>query len=122
MPQTGLTYYIDTATGRISSMVDTSDALLQSVFKALDTEKYGYEIYGWTYGLDMEPFIGQELDYIKTNLKQYIEDCLLVDDRIISIQNFNVELQDIDSCLTTFDIESTEGYITGVTKEFNYGK
>lgn len=120
MPQTGLTYYIDSNTGRITSMVNNADALVQSIYKALDTEKYGYDIYGWTYGLDMDPFVGQDLDYIQTNLPKYIEDCLLQDDRIISINNFNIQQQDIDSCLITFDIDSTEGYITGITKELNY--
>lgn len=121
MPQTGLTYYIDSNTGRITSMVNNADSLVQSIYKALDTEKYGYDIYGWTYGLDMEPFVGQDLDYIQTNLPKYVEDCLLQDDRIISINNFNVQQQDIDSCLITFDVDSTEGYITGITKELNYG-
>lgn len=121
MPQTGLTYYIDSHTGRITSMVNNADALVQSIYKALDTEKYGYDIYGWTYGLDMDPFVGQDLDYIQTNLPKYVEDCLLQDDRIISINNFNVQQQDIDSCLITFDVDSTEGYITGITKELNYG-
>ena len=121
MPQTGLTSYIDSNTGRITSMVNNADALVQSIYKALDTEKYGYDIYGWAYGLDMEPFIGQDLDYIQTNLPKYVEDCLLQDDRIISINNFNVQQQEIDSCLITFDVDSTEGYITGITKELKYG-
>ena len=121
MPQTGLTYYINSTTGRITTMVNNADALVQSIYKALDTEKYGFDIYGWTYGLDMDPFVGQDLDYIQTNLQKYIEDCLLSDDRVLSINNFNVQQQDIDSCLITFDVESTEGYITGITKELNYG-
>lgn len=120
MPQTGLTYYIDSNIGRITSMINNADSLVQSIYKALDTEKYGYDIYGWTYGLDMDPFVGQDLDYIQTNLPKYVEDCLLQDDRIISINNFNVQQQDIDSCLITFDVDSTEGYITGITKELNY--
>lgn len=121
MAQPGLTYYINSATGHISSMVDNKEALVQAIYKALDTEKYGYLIYGWLYGLDMEPFIGQDLDYIQTNLKSYVEDCLLQDDRVESIQNFKVTQQDIDSCLITFDVISTEGYLQGLSKEINYG-
>ena len=102
-------------------MVDNKEALVQAIYKALDTEKYGYLIYGWLYGLDMEPFIGQDLDYIQTNLKSYVEDCLLQDDRVESIQNFKVTQQDIDSCLITFDVISTEGYLQGLSKEINYG-
>lgn len=122
MTQPGLTYYINTATGRISSMVDGKESLVQAIYKALDTEKFGYLIYGWLYGLDMEPFIGQDLDYIQTNLQSYVEDCLLQDDRVKSIQNFKVTQQDIDSCLIYFDVISTEGVIQGLSKEINYGK
>lgn len=121
MAEPGLTYYINSTTGHISSMVDGKDSLVQAIYKALDTEKFGYLIYGWLYGLDMEPFIGQDLDYIQTNLQSYIEDCLLQDDRVESIQNFVVTQQDIDSCLITFDVNSTEGLITGLSKELNYG-
>ena len=122
MPQTGLTYYINSKIGRICSMVDGKEAIIQAIYKALDTEKMGYEIYGWLYGLDMEPFIGQDLDYIQTNIQSYIEDCLLQDDRINSIQNLTVEQQEIDSCLITFNVDTTEGIIEGITKEINYGK
>lgn len=122
MPQTGLTYYINSKIGRICSMVDGKEAIIQAIYKALDTEKMGYEIYGWLYGLDMEPFIGQDLDYIQTNIQSYIEDCLLQDDRINAIQNLTVEQQEIDSCLITFNVDTTEGMIEGITKEINYGK
>lgn len=122
MPQTGLTYYINSKIGRICSMVDGKEAIIQAIYKALDTEKMGYEIYDWLYGLDMEPFIGQDLDYIQTNIQSYIEDCLLQDDRINAIQNLTVEQQEIDSCLITFNVDTTEGIIEGITKEINYGK
>lgn len=122
MPQTGLTYYINSKIGRICSMVDGKEAIIQAIYKALDTEKMGYEIYSWLYGLDMEPFIGQDLDYIQTNIQSYIEDCLLQDDRINSIQNLTVEQQEIDSCLITFNVDTTGGIIEGITKEINYGK
>ena len=121
MPQTGLTYYINSKTGHLSSMIDGKESVIQAIYKALDTEKLGYDIYGWLYGLDMEPFIGQDIDYIRTNIQSYIEDCLLLDDRINAIQNLEVEQQNVDSCLITFDVDSTEGSIKGITKEINYG-
>ena len=122
MPQTGLTYYINSKTGHLSSMIDGRESVIQAIYKALDTERFGYEIYGWLYGLDMEPFIGQDLDYIQTHIQSYIEDCLLQDYRINAIQNFTIEQQEVDSCLISFDVDSTEGMIQGITKEINYGK
>lgn len=122
MPQTGLTYYINSKTGHLSSMIDGRESVIQAIYKALDTEKFGYEIYGWLYGLDMDPFIGQDLDYIQTHIQSYIEDCLLQDDRINAIQNFTIQQQEVDSCLISFDVDSTEGMIQGITKEINYGR
>lgn len=121
MPQSGLTYYINSKTGHLSSMIDGRESVIQAIFKALDTEKQGYEIYGWSYGLDMEPFIGQDLDYTQTHIQSYIEDCLLQDDRINAIQNLTILQQDVDSCLISFNVDSTEGMIP-ITKEINYGK
>lgn len=121
MPQTGLTYYIDSKTGHLSSMIDNKESIIQSVFKALDTQKFEYQIYSWFYGLDMEPFIGQDIEYIRVNIRRYLEDCLLQDDRIFSIQNIIVQQSDIDSCSIIFDIQTSEGLIENITKEINYG-
>lgn len=51
MAQPGKTYYINSATGRMTSMIDGKESLVQAIYKALDTEKFGYLIYGWLYGL-----------------------------------------------------------------------
>lgn len=121
MPQPGLTYYINSKTGHLTSMIDNKESLIQAIYKALDTPKREHMIYDWLYGLDMEPFIGQDLDYVQTHIQKFIEDCLLMDDRITAIQNLSVALQDIDSCLTTFDVITVEGDSIGITKEINYG-
>lgn len=121
MPQSSLTYYIDPETKRMSSMIDNTDSVIQAIFKALGTEKYGYEIYSWEYGFLEDQFIGEDFDFVQTNLEYYVRECLSKDDRIIDITNFKVTQQAIDSCLATFDVLSTEGLIQNVTKEFNYG-
>lgn len=121
MTQSSLTYYIDTENKRMSSMIDNADSVVQAVFKALGTIKYAQEIYSWEYGFLEDQFIGEDLDFIQTNLEYYIRECLSKDDRIIDITNFKVEQQSLDSCLATFDVLSTEGLIENITKEFKYG-
>jgi hypothetical protein len=121
MAQNSLTYYIDSENKRMTSMVDSIDSILQAVFKALGTQKYGHEIYSWEYGFLEDQFVGEDLDFIQTNLEYYIRECLSKDDRILDITNFKVQQQSIDSCLATFDILSSEGLIENVTKEFKYG-
>lgn len=121
MAQNSLTYYIDSENKRMTSMVDSIDSILQAVFKALGTQKYGHEIYSWEYGFLEDQFVGEDLDFIQTNLEYYIRECLSKDDRILDITNFKVQQQSIDSCLATFNILSSEGLIENVTKEFKYG-
>lgn len=121
MAQNSLTYYIDSENKRMTSMVDSIDSILQAVFKALGTQKYGHEIYSWEYGFLEDQFVGEDLDFIQTNLEYYIRECLSKDDRILDITNFKVQQQSIDSCLATFDILSSEGLIENVTKEFKDG-
>ena len=121
MAQNSLTYYIDSENKRMTSMVDSIDSILQAVFKALSTQKYGHEIYSCEYGFLEDQFVGEDLDFIQTNLEYYIRECLSKDDRILDITNFKVQQQSIDSCLATFDILSSEGLIENVTKEFKYG-
>lgn len=121
MAQNSLTYYIDSENKRMTSMVNSIDSILQAVFKALGTQKYGHEIYSWEYGFLEDQFVGEDLDFIQTNLEYYIRECLSKDDRILDITNFKVQQQSIDSCLATFDILSSEGLIENVTKEFKYG-
>jgi len=121
MAQSSLTYYIDGENNRMNSTIDNADSIVQAIYKALGTEKYAHDIYSWEYGFLEDQFIGEDFDFIQTNLEYYIRECLSKDDRIIEISNFKVEQQSTDSCLATWDVLTTEGLITNVTKEFNYG-
>ena len=56
-----------------------------------------------------------EYDYIKIELKRRIEDCLLADERINSVSNFQFTRGD-DSLYVTFDVESIYGS-TSINKE-----
>lgn len=102
---------------KIQGFVDGIYALEQAIYKVLNTEKYDYPIYSFDYGIELESLIGKDSLYVKSELKRRIQECLIEDDRIQSVDNFNFEISgDAISC--KFDVESIYGEIT-ISKEVN---
>ncbi len=92
-------------------------ALEQAIYKVLNTEKYEYPIYSFYYGIELESLIGKDKNYVKTELKRRIRECLLRDERITEVDNFQFkEAGDVLNC--TFDVHSTYGNLT-VSREVN---
>ena len=102
---------------KIQGYVDEIEALKQSIFKELSTEKYEYPIYSFDYGIELESLIGKDAAYVQIELKRRIRECLLKDDRIISVDNFKFVATG-DEILCTFEAVSIYGEIT-ITKEVN---
>jgi len=93
---------------RIQGFVDNLDALQQAIYKLLNTEKYEYPIYSFSYGIELESLIGQDRLYVQMELMRRINECLLTDDRIESVENFVFNISE-DSILCTFDVISIYG-------------
>lgn len=113
--QTGKSYKL--SDDKIQGFVDELEALQQAIYKVLSTEKYEYPIYSFSYGIELENLIGKELSYVKVELKRRIQECLIQDNRIESVDNFEFIATD-DGLLCTFDVVSIYGEIT-ITKEVN---
>ena len=68
--------------------------------------------------MELIRYIGQDLDYLQSDLQRTLEECLLVDNRVYSITNLVIEQVDIDSVKINFDVETTEG-VLNITKEIS---
>ncbi|MDD2402355.1 MAG: DUF2634 domain-containing protein [Clostridia bacterium] len=101
----------------IQGFVDELEALKQAIYKVLNTEKYEYPIYSFNYGIELESLIGKDPMYVQIELKRRIKDCLLQDERITSVDNFEFVVTG-DELLCTFNVASIYGEIT-ITKEVN---
>ena len=101
----------------IQGFTDELEALQQAIYKVLNTEKYEYPIYSFDYGIELENLIGKDVTYVQVELKRRIEECLLEDDRIQSVDNF-IFMVTGDEMLCTFDVESIYGELT-MSKEVN---
>lgn len=76
------------ANGRIAGFIDGLEAMEQAVHKRLVTERYVYDIYDDTYGLQTVDLIGKEYVYVASELAHRIQETLLNDDRISDVYGF----------------------------------
>lgn len=112
-PETGKTYRMTET--KIQGYVDELEALKQAIYKVLSTEKYEYPIYSFSYGIELENLLGKDPAYVKIELKRRIKECLLLDERVKSVENFTFTIAG-DDLLCTFDVVSIYGTVT-VAKE-----
>ncbi len=111
----GLTYKLSDR--KIQGKVDGLQSLEQAIYKVLSTEKYEYPIYSFNYGIELENLIGKDVIYAKVELKRRISECLMQDNRIISLNNFEISTSE-DNLLCSFDVTSVYGMVK-ISKEVN---
>lgn len=98
----------------LSGYINKVEALEQAIYKVLSTEKYEYPIYSFSYGIELESLIGKDPDYVKIELKRRIEECLLEDERIDGVTDFEFT-QEGDCLYCSFNVLSIYGEIS-ITK------
>lgn len=109
--QPSKTYKLDLTRKKVTSMIDNQEAIIQAVQKILYTERYACVIYSSQYGVELDDLIGQEYDLIKADIKRVISEALLVDNRIVSIKNFDIQQVGLDKLEVSFIVVSTEGEV-----------
>jgi len=114
--QPSRTYHLDLVRKRVPSMIDGHDAIIQAVRKILYTERYAYVIYSSQYGVELDRLIGQEYDFIVSDIKRTLTEALLMDNRIISLENFEMEKTGLDTMEVNFLVNSIEGEINFSTE------
>lgn len=106
------TYKVDSYNKRIIGTTDGQPAIEQAILKNFDTERFTYVIYSKNYGIELEKYIGKDYDFIRSDLQRAIEECLLVDARIYSINNLQFAQKGLDYMSITMDIETEQGVLT----------
>lgn len=106
------TYKVDSYNKRIIGTTDGQPAIEQAILKNFDTERFVYVIYSKNYGIELEKYIGKDYDFIRSDLQRAIEECLLVDARIYSINNLQFTQEGLDYMSITMDIETEQGVLT----------
>lgn len=103
------TYRLDFVNKRIIGIVDGPEAVMQFIKKVLNTDKYAYSIYDWYYGNEIFSLVGMPYDYVKTECPRIIEEALLADDRILSVENFKFSKLSVDSLSVSCTVKTVYG-------------
>ena len=107
--QPSRTYKLDFERKRIGGMIDNEQAIMQMVMKILYTERYAYVIYSSQYGVELDRMIGQDYDFIVSDLERTITEALTADDRVIDITDFKTEKIGIDKMEVSFRVNTIDG-------------
>lgn len=105
------TYDIDIEKGRIKGYIDEQEAMKQAIFLALSTERYDYVIYDHNYGITLKDLFGKDKYIACAVLERRIRDTLSVDDRIVSLTDFDFEVGR-HSVSVTFNVKTIFGEVS----------
>lgn len=86
----------------IAGRVKDGDALTQSLFFILMTDKYSYPIFNRDYGIDISDIIGEDFNTVYNKLPYRIVEAFEVDDRVLSV--LDVDINQIDETTAAVDI------------------
>lgn len=109
--QPSKTYAMQMQQGRMKGYVDGQEAIKQAVYKILRTERYDSIIYSWNYGVELKGLIGKPMPYVKSEVKRRIQEALMQDDRITSVDDFTFE-EAKKALLVQFCVHSANGDFT----------
>lgn len=104
------TYRVLLDKDRISGYCDKVDALIQTIYFILNTERYKFVIYSWNYGVELFDLFGKQMTYVIPEVERRITEALMQDDRITNVTNFEFEATG-HKLYVTFDVISIYGTI-----------
>ncbi|ROR28359.1 uncharacterized protein DUF2634 [Mobilisporobacter senegalensis] len=87
-------YGINLDTGKFTGkIVEGVEAIKIWIYNALKTSRYKYNIFSWDYGSEIEDLIGHAYtqEYLEMEAKRMVEDCLMMNQYITGISDFNVK-------------------------------
>ena len=85
------TFKLNIEKNRVDGICDDVEALKQTIFLILNTERYQHLIYSWNYGVELNDLIGEPISDVIPELERRITEALIQDDRIENIDNFEFQ-------------------------------
>ena len=100
---------MDLDRNRILGTCDSLEAVKQSVFKILNTERYAYLIYSWNFGIELMDLYGQPPVYVCPEIERRVKEALLQDDRITGVDEFEFDISNKGVVSVTFTVHTLFG-------------
>lgn len=76
----------------ISGYNNGKEAMKQTIYKILNTERYQYIIYSWNYGIELLDLFGMPVTYVCPEIERRVKEALMQDDRITGVDEFTFDL------------------------------
>lgn len=102
-------YRMDWDGNRILGTCDNLEAVRQSIYKILNTERYAFLIYSWDYGIELVHLYGKPPMYVCPELERMVKEALSQDDRITGIDNFEFDTSQKGVVSVTFTVHTVFG-------------
>lgn len=112
------TYKMHILLETINGKTDEQEAMIQAIYKILNTERYAYPIYSDNYGIELIDLIGEDAEWVCPELQRRIEEALLQDERIKEVSDFDFTIED-DKIHVSFTASTIFGDTT-IIKEVKY--
>ena len=90
--QTSKTYCLNIEKNTISNFCDGIEAMKQTIYCILNTERFEHLIYSWNYGIELKHLIGENTTFVIPELERVITEALLQDLRITEVKDFDFEI------------------------------
>ena len=107
--QPDLTYRLgnDSVVGNIDGL----NSIKQSIYHILSTERYSNPIYDDNYGVELEQYVGKDIEYIQADIGSTLREALIQDDRIIDVIVTDVRKSETqkNSCIIEFIVSTIYG-------------
>ena len=100
---------MDLDKNRILGTCDNLEAVKQSIFKILNTERYSYLIYSWDYGIELVDLYGKPPMFVCPEIERRVKDALLQDDRITGVDEFEFDISKKGVVSVTFTVHTFFG-------------
>ena len=93
----------------INGKCDNLEAMQQVIYKILHTERFQYIIYSWNYGIELDDLFGMPVYWVCPELERRIEEALLQDDRILSVDEYVYDLTEKRVVKVNFTVHTIFG-------------
>lgn len=103
------TYKMNLESNLIRGYADGQEAMIQAIYKILNTERYQYIMYSWNYGIELLDLYGEPVSYVCPELERRITEALTWDDRIKSVDNFEFNISKKGEIHVTFTAHTIFG-------------
>jgi hypothetical protein len=100
---------MDLDKNEIIGTCDNLEAVKQSVFKILNSERYEYLIYSWDYGIELKDLYGKPPMFVCPEIESRVKEALLQDDRITNVDGFEFDISKKGVVSVSFTVHTLFG-------------